>query len=79
MGELQQPIICGGVRVFPKDIVIADEEGIAVVPHRKAEAVLKIARERTDIDATQSLAEWESAHHAKIEKLLLEKGFVEPS
>lgn len=79
LGELQQPIICGGVKVFPKDIVIADEEGIAVVPHREAEAVWKIARERTDMDAAQSLEAWESAHRAKIEKLLLEKGFVEPS
>ncbi|EDX85921.1 conserved domain protein [Synechococcus sp. PCC 7335] len=79
LGELQQPIICGGVRVFPKDIVIADEEGIAVVPHREAEAVWKIAKERADKDATQSLSEWESAHRTKIEKLLLEKGFVEPS
>ena len=78
LGELQQPIICGGVKVFPGDIVIADEEGIAVVPGAEAEAVWKIAKERTDKDAAQSLEEWESAHHAKIERLLLEKGFVEP-
>ena len=78
LGELQKPILCGGVNVFPGDIVIADEEGIAVVPHQDAEAVWKIAKARTEIDAAQTLEAWESAHHAKIERLLSEKGFVEP-
>ncbi|MBE9063928.1 RraA family protein [cf. Phormidesmis sp. LEGE 11477] len=78
LGELQRSIMCGGVKVFPGDIVIADEEGIAVVPHAEAEAVWQIAKDRADKDAAQSLEEWEDAHHVKIERLLSEKGFVEP-
>ncbi len=78
LGDLQQPVVCGGVKVFPGDIVIADEEGIAVVPHGQAAAVWEIAKARTDKDAAQSLADWERGHHARIERFLAEKGFVEP-
>ncbi|MEO1391088.1 MAG: RraA family protein [Cyanobacteria bacterium J06634_6] len=79
LGELQVPISCGGVSVFPGDMVIADEEGIAVVPGDRLEEIWKIAKNRTDKDAALSLTDWEATHHAKIERLLKEKGFVEPS
>lgn len=38
-GELNFPISCGGVVVNPGDIVVADEEGIAVIPRDDAEDV----------------------------------------
>ena len=34
LGTLNQPITCGGVQVNPGDMVVADEEGIAVHPPR---------------------------------------------
>jgi len=78
LGELNSSISCGGVKVFPGDIIVADEEGIAVIPQAQKERVWNIAKKRTDKDAAQSLTDWERAHTAKIEKILAEKGFVEP-
>ncbi|HWQ54857.1 MAG TPA: RraA family protein [Bryobacteraceae bacterium] len=39
------PVTCAGVRVSPGDIVVADEDGVAVVPRAKAAEVLKRAQE----------------------------------
>ena len=44
------PVTCAGVRVSPGDIVAADEDGVAVVPKEKAEAVLKKAQEMDDTE-----------------------------
>jgi regulator of RNase E activity RraA len=46
----QEPISCGGVAVFPGDIVVADAEGVVIVPARLAEeaAQLGAAQERQD-------------------------------
>ena len=41
---------CGGVSVRPGDIIIADEDGVVVVPQERAEEVLKKAQE---IDARE--------------------------
>ena len=40
-GEIGGPITCGGVRVDPGDVVVADEDGIVVVARARAETVLK--------------------------------------
>lgn len=72
---LNQPINCGGVEVHPGDIIIADEEGIAVVPKAQAEEVYQIAKARTDKDASMSLEEWQSEHSKKVEARLRELGF----
>jgi regulator of RNase E activity RraA len=36
---------CGGVTVRPGDIIVADEDGVVVVPQEQAEAVLKQAQQ----------------------------------
>jgi regulator of RNase E activity RraA len=38
------PINCGGVLVYPGDIIVADNDGVIVVPREKALEVGKIAR-----------------------------------
>lgn len=44
------PVTCAGVRVNPNDIIVADEDGVAVVPRDKAAAVLKKAQELDDTE-----------------------------
>jgi len=44
------PVVVGGVLVMPGDIIVADMNGVAVVPRAKAELVAKIAREIHDGD-----------------------------
>lgn len=39
------PVTCGGVNVTPGDIIVADEDGVVVIPQEKANAVLQRARE----------------------------------
>lgn len=39
------PVTCAGVKVNPKDIVSADEDGVVVIPHEKAAEILKKAQE----------------------------------
>lgn len=76
IGVLNGTVRCGGVEVSPGDVVVADEEGIIVVPVAQLETVLQKAQARAAKDATETLAEWEAAHRAKIEQILREKGFV---
>ncbi|MEL6762136.1 MAG: RraA family protein [Cyanobacteria bacterium J06607_6] len=75
LGTLNQPICCGGVTVHPGDIVIADEEGIAVIPAAQQEAIWTKAQQRTEQDAARSLQDWETNHRAKIAGLLQNLGF----
>ncbi len=41
-GEINVPIACGNTVVMPGDIVVGDEDGVAVVPQAEAEQVLKL-------------------------------------
>lgn len=74
-GTLQNTIICGGVQVAPGDIVVADEEGIAVIPSLQQESVWETAKRRAQKDETRSLEDWQAEHRAKVEKNLKAMGF----
>jgi regulator of RNase E activity RraA len=50
--QLQVPIGCGGVAVYPGDLIVADADGVVVVPAHLAE---EIAR---DADAQERLEVW---------------------
>ncbi len=75
IGTLNGIVHCGGVTVAPGDVVIADEEGIVVVPADRQDIVLEAAQARAASDAAQTLDEWEAAHHARIEAILRDKGY----
>jgi 4-hydroxy-4-methyl-2-oxoglutarate aldolase len=42
--SVNRPIMCGGVLVMPGDIVVADGDGVVVVPRAHAEAVARYAQ-----------------------------------
>jgi len=75
-GEINHPIRCGGVVVNPGDVVVADDEGIVVIPLAKAEEVLKKAQAKADADAKQSLDAWEKNHRSKVDATLKAKGYI---
>jgi 4-hydroxy-4-methyl-2-oxoglutarate aldolase len=76
IGELNGKIQCGGVKVNCGDVVVADEEGIIVVPVAQIDFVLKNAEARAAKDASVDLENWEMAHRAKIEEILRKKGYI---
>ena len=48
--SVNRPVVIGGVLVCPGDIVVADGDGVIVVPRDKAEQVAKYAREILNVD-----------------------------
>ena len=76
VGILNGPVRAGGVEVGPGDIVVADEEGIVVVPAARAESVLRAAEARAAKDAAETLTSWEAAHRVRIEETLRRKGLA---
>jgi len=44
------PVTCAGVRVHPGDIIVADMDGVAVIPADKAEDVLRKAQQLDDVE-----------------------------
>jgi regulator of RNase E activity RraA len=73
ISPLNTSIQCGGAVVCPGDIIVADEDGVVVLPISKAKDYYKIAEESTLKESNMSLEEWESNHKNKIEKLLSHK------
>jgi regulator of RNase E activity RraA len=47
----EQPIGCGGVAVFPGDVIVADADGAVVVPTRIAAEIAELAREQERLEA----------------------------
>ena len=48
---LDVPIGCGGVAIFPGDIMVGDENGVAAIPAHMAHAVAEAAHEKEELEA----------------------------
>lgn len=55
-GEINVPIACGGISVNPGDIIVADADGIIVIPLKDAPAVLEAAKKFHEQDAAKVAA-----------------------
>ncbi|WP_406633746.1 hypothetical protein [Amycolatopsis sp. WGS_07] len=76
MTPLGEPARCGGVTVHAGDIVVADEEGVVVVPAADAPQVLADARAKLAKEEAQTLGEWAEAHRARVDAALAAGGFT---
>jgi regulator of RNase E activity RraA len=74
-GGMNVQIRCGGVVVNPGDVVVADEEGIVVIPRARADEVLAKAQARVTADSKLSLEDWERRHRAAVETALKARGY----
>ena len=77
-GEINVPVACGGTGVMPGDIVVGDDDGIAVVPRDHAAEVLSlvaalVARERARIAEILGGA----LYKAEIDDALRKQGVIE--
>ena len=73
-GEINVPIACGGISVHPGDIIVADADGIIVVPLKDAPEVLEAAKKFHEQDAAKvEAARNGTSNRAWVRKKLEEK------
>jgi len=64
---LNTPIVAGGIDVKPGDIIVADEEGIAVLPKKQAEEIYKEAKIKVEEEKRMGFEKWAYNHRKKID------------
>ena len=75
-GEVNVPISCGGVVVEAGDIILADADGVVVIPLKDAEKVLPQVKEYAEKDQAKVVAARNGqAKREWVNKLLIEKNF----
>jgi regulator of RNase E activity RraA len=46
----QEPIACGGVAVFPNDVVVVDQDGAVLIPQALLQEVIEVAGEQEQLE-----------------------------
>jgi regulator of RNase E activity RraA len=77
LGTLATPVTCGGVHVALGDVVVADEEGIVVLPAADATTLLARAVQADQDERATTLDDWIDEHRTRIAGLLEEYGYQE--
>ena len=67
-GLIDVAVVCGGVTVAPGDVVIADEEGIVVLPKAQAADMLAKAQARAKKEEETTLEQWVKSHKERIDE-----------
>lgn len=47
----QEPIACGGVAIFPNDVIVVDDDGAVLIPAALVEAVCELAPEQERLES----------------------------